>query len=114
MQFEQIPYLWRQAFVSLEGEDTKEMRFKMKGRRAEEAETEEMFQTSNGSASEPDMMTRQARFRIYSCAFCEFVRENTTEIEPGVKEDQGSAGGLPDAFESKYLYHMASVHGLRR
>jgi hypothetical protein len=53
--------------------------------------------------------TRDARFRIYSCVFCQFVRDNLSESELTEKSDTSS-----DVFESKYLYHLMSVHGLRR
>lgn len=62
----------------------------------------------------------EARFRIYSCVFCEFVRDNLSDADLCGEDDEvcrekntfNEDSGA--AFEAKYLYHLSSVHGLRR
>ena len=54
--------------------------------------------------------TREARFRIYSCVFCEFVRENTSETD----EDQNRGTMRDPIFEAKYLHHLKTYHSLER
>ena len=45
---------------------------------------------------------------VYSCAFCEFVQD--------ILDDVGENGVFSSdpLFESKYLFHLMSVHGLEK
>lgn len=60
--------------------------------------------------SEGQISTREARYRIYSCVFCEFVRDNLS----GADEDL-TLGSMKDPiFEAKYLHHLKAFHSLER
>jgi hypothetical protein len=61
---------------------------------------------NNMSQEKSTLATKEGRWKIYVCVFCEFVQKNIS----GIDED-AETGILRDkAFEAKYLYHLRSVH----
>ena len=69
-------------------------------------------QASSKSLTTKEMQKKHekdARMRVYSCVFCEFIQANHFEIE---SEEHDLT--LDRAFEAKYLFHLRTVHGLEK
>ena len=72
--------------------------------------------TSSKTTPVPESLnTKKGRSRVYSCAFCEFIKENFDQEGMEVSNNITEESDIMDrAFEAKYLYHLDTVHSLRK
>ena len=65
--------------------------------------------TSSSESLTFEKQKKDARMRVYSCVFCEFIQTNLFEIE---SEENDCT--IDRAYEAKYLFHLRTVHGLEK